>query len=62
MIDEISQLKNYNSRLTTVLNELTILEDGVDAEDYIDVVENIGYYTKWLEQRRERLQKRGRHL
>lgn len=61
MIDEIKRLKHYNNRLTTVLNELEVLEDGVDA-DYGEIVTDIGYCTVLLEQRRERLQKRGRCL
>ena len=59
MIDEIKRLKNYNTRLTTVLNELAVLEDGVDAS-YEDIVTDIGYCVVLLEQRRERLQRRGR--
>ena len=57
----IEQLKNYNTRLTTVLNELAILEDYENA-DYSDIVTDMGYCTTLLEQRRERLQRRGRHL
>jgi hypothetical protein len=48
-------------RLGTVLSELETLEDGVDA-DYGEIVTDIGYCTVLLEQRRERLQKRGRTL
>ena len=59
MIDAIKKLKHYNMRLTTVLNELETLEDGVDA-DYGEIVTDIGYCTAMLEQRRERLQRRGR--
>ena len=55
----IKQLKNYNMRLTTVLNELANLEDYEDA-DYSDIVTDIGYCVVLLEQRRERLQRRGR--
>lgn len=61
MTNPIKQLKNYNMRLTTVLNELEVLEDFEDA-DYSDLVTDIGYCTALLEQRRERLQKRGRCL
>ena len=49
MIDEIKRLKHYNNRLTTVLNELEVLEDGVDA-DYGEIVTDIGYCTVLLEQ------------
>lgn len=59
MTEPIKQLKHYNMRLTTVLNELSELEDYVDA-DYSDIVTDIGYCTAMLEQRRERLQRRGR--
>ena len=57
----IKQLQHYNSRLSTVLNELSVLEDYEDA-DYSDIVIDIGYCTVLLEQRRERLQRRGRCL
>lgn len=59
MTDPIKQLKHYNMRLTTVLNELAVLEDYVDA-DYSEFVTDFGYLTVELEQRRERLQRRGR--
>lgn len=61
MIKEVKELKQWNMRLTTVLNELEILEDGLDA-DYSEIVTDIGYCTVLLEQRRERLQRRGRCL
>ncbi|WP_296887572.1 hypothetical protein [uncultured Methanobrevibacter sp.] len=47
--------------MTTVLNELEILEDGKDA-DYSEVVINYRLIVRKLENRREQLQKRGRHL
>ena len=55
----IQQLKHYNIRLTTVLNELDALEDYEDA-DYSEFVTDFGFLTVQLEQRRERLQRRGR--
>ena len=61
MMEPIEQLKQYNMRLRTVLNELAVLEDYTDA-DYSDIVTDIGYCTALLEQRRERLQRRGRRL
>ena len=61
MTDPIKQLKHYNMRLTTVLNELAVLEDYENA-DYSDIVTDIGYCTSLLEQRRESLQRRGRTL
>ena len=56
---DFEQLKRYVVRLNTVLNELSVLEDFVDV-DYSDIKTDIGYCTVLLEQRRERLQKRGR--
>ena len=61
MIKAIAELKQYNARLTTVLNELEVLEDG-DGADYTDVVTDIRWNVIMLENRRESLQKRGRHL
>ena len=61
MIDEIRELKRYNSRLTTVLNELEVLEDGEGA-DYSDVLTDIHWNTVMLENRRDSLLKRGRTL
>ena len=61
MIKAISELQKYHSRMTTVLNELETLEDGVDA-DYSDVVTDYHWIVVMLEQRRERLQRRGRTL
>lgn len=61
MTNPIKRLKNYNTRLTTVLNELEVLEDYQDA-DYSEFVTDFGFLTVQLEQRRERLQKRGRTL
>ena len=59
-IKAIAELKKYNARLTTVLNELETLEDGVDA-DYTDVVTDIRWNVLMLENRRESLQvRRGR--
>lgn len=61
MNNPIKQLKHYNMRLTTVLDELEVLEDYEDA-DYSDCVTDLGWVTVMLEQRREQLQKRGRRL
>ena len=57
--DVFKKLRNYNSRLTTIINELEILED-FEGADYSDVVSDIGYSVVMLEQRRESLQRRGR--
>lgn len=61
MITAISELKKSHSRMTTVLNELAVLEDGKDA-DYSEVVTDYRWIVQMLEHRRETLQKRGRHL
>ena len=61
MITAIEELKKSHARMTTVLNELEILEDGKDA-DYSEVVINYRLIVRKLETRREQLQKRGRHL
>ena len=58
MTSPIKQLQHYNMRLTTVLNELEVLED-YDGADYSDVVTDIGWNVRMLEQRREQLQRRG---
>ena len=57
--DVFRRLRNYHARLATVINELEVLEDFEDA-DYSEIVTDIGYCTVLLEQRRERLQRRGR--
>ena len=61
MIKAIAELKKYNARLTTVINELEELEDGV-AVNYTDVIRDIRSNVMLLEQRREVLQRRGRTL
>lgn len=61
MSDDFRRLKQYLVRLNTVVTELDVLEDFENA-DYSDIVTDIGYCTVLLEQRRERLQKRGRTL
>mgnify|MGYP007012492133 CR=1 FL=1 len=57
----IKKMKHYNIRLTTVLNELDTLED-YENTDYSELVTDLGYITAMLEQRRESLQRRGRHI
>ena len=61
IIKAISELKKYNSRLTTVVNELEHLEDGKNA-DYQDVIIDLRWVVMNLENRRETLQRRGRHV
>ena len=59
MNKDFKDLKKYVVRLNTVLNELDVLEDFVDV-DYSEIKTDVGYCTVLLEQRRERLQRRGR--
>ena len=59
MNSDFRKLKLYVARLQTVVNELGALEDWENV-DYSDISTDIGYHTVMLEQRRERLQRRGR--
>ena len=59
MNEDFRKLKRYLVRLNTVVAELECLEDWVGV-DYSDVATDIGFHTSMLEQRRERLQRRGR--
>ena len=59
MNEDFKQLKRYVSRLVTVVGELDNLEDFKDV-DYSEIAVDIGLCTTLLEQRRERLQNRGR--
>ena len=59
MNSDFRKLKLYVMRLRTVVSELEVLEDFENV-DYSDVATDIGYHTVMLEQRRERLQRRGR--
>jgi len=61
MNEDFRKLKQYLVRLNTVVNELDVLEDWVGV-DYSDVATDVGYAAAMLEQRRERLQRRGRRL
>ena len=61
MNEDFRKLKRYLVRLNTVVAELECLEDWVGV-DYSDVATDIGFHTSMLEQRRERLQRRGRRL
>ena len=60
-IKEIEEMKKTHRRMTTILNELAVLEDGVDA-DYSQVKIDYRWLVQELEHRRETLQKRGRYL
>ena len=59
MNEDFRKLKRYVVRLNTVINELDVLEDFENA-DYSECATDIGFHTVMLEQRRERLQRRGR--
>ena len=61
MSSDFRQLKLYVGRLNTVVSELEVLEDW-EGVDYSEIKTDIGYCTAMLEQRRERLQRRGRRL
>lgn len=61
MIKAIAELKKTHSRMTTVLNELEVLEDGLD-DDYSQVTIDYRWLVQELEHKRETLQKRGRTL
>ena len=56
---DFKSLKGFLVRLNTVVDELDRLEDFRDA-DYSDAATDVGFVTVMLEQRRERLQRRGR--
>ena len=59
MNDDFKQLKRYVMRLNTVVGELESLEDFENV-DYSEIKTDIGFCTVLLEQRRERLQRKGR--
>jgi len=61
MIKAIDELKKTHARMTTLLNELAVLEDGLDA-DYSQLVIDYRWIANELEHRRTTLQKRGRTL
>ena len=60
-IPEIKKLRHWETRLNIVLSELETLEDGKDF-DYEEIIADLGFITRGLELRRERLLKRGRTL
>ena len=59
--DDFKQLRNSHARMSTILNELEVLEDGVDVS-YNEVVTDYKWLVQQLEHRRETLQRRGRRL
>lgn len=60
-IKAISELRKTHSLMTTLLNELAVLEDGEGA-DYSQIVIDYKWLCNELEHRRTTLQKRGRTL
>ena len=56
---DFKQLKRYLARLNTVVAELDVLED-FEGVDYSESATDLGFLTVMLEQRRERLQRKGR--
>jgi hypothetical protein len=61
MNEQIRELKIIHSRMTTALNELEVLEDGVNV-DYNEIIVDYRWIVNMLENRRETLQRRGRRL
>ena len=61
VIKAISEMKKTHARMTTLLNELEVLEDGVDC-DWSQVVLDYKWIANECEHRRTTLQKRGRTL
>ena len=59
MNSDFKALKRYVMRLNTVVGELESLEDFENV-DYSEIRTDIGFCTVLLEQRRERLQRKGR--
>lgn len=57
----IEKMKRYHSRMTTLLNELEVLEYE-EHEGYDELSRDYSRIVQALEMRRETLQKRGRHL
>lgn len=57
----IEKMKRYHSRMTTLLNELEVLEYE-EHEGYEELSRDYSRIVQALEMRRETLQKRGRHL
>ena len=61
MIKAIDELKRTHSLMSTLLDELAVLEDGEGA-DYSQIVIDYKWIANELEHRRTTLQKRGRTL
>lgn len=61
MIKAISELKKTHEEMGMVLNDLAVLEDGVDC-DYSSVTIDYKWLVQDLKHRKTTLQKRGRTL
>ena len=61
MTTPIKKLKHTHARMTTVLNELDNLED-YENTDYSEIITDYKYITVMLEQRRDRLMRKGKTL
>lgn len=61
MIKAIDEMKKTHARMTTLLNELAVLEDGQGA-DYSQIVIDYKWIANALEHRRTTLQRKGRTL
>ena len=59
MFKPIRELRRLNVRMTTALNELEFLEDG-EGMDYEDTIKIYRWIVQECEDRREKLQRRGR--
>ena len=59
MSTPIKNMKKTHARMTTILNELEVLED-YDGADYSEVEIDYRWLVQQLEHRRETLQRRGR--
>ena len=60
MIKAIAELKKTHARMTTVLNELEVLEDGLDA-DYSQVTIDYRWLLNECEHRLVTLKQRGKN-
>ena len=59
--EDLKELRHTHARMSTILNELEVLEDGKDV-DYSEVRIDYRWLVQQLEHRRESLLRRGRRL
>lgn len=59
--EDLKELRHTHARMSTILNELDVLEDGKDV-DYSEVRIDYRWLVQQLEHRRESLLRRGRRL